>query len=139
MGFNSPIVPITRTFAAPRASGHSVEVNDDVTERPPGDPLLARPPSSGSDAVDIDALFRDHRVRLKRLAAAITFDRLLAEEVVQDAFLGLQRRSRDVADPVGYLQRSVVNLSISVLRRRRTAASCRKPTSQPCSNGPSGP
>ena len=112
-----------RTFAASCASGQSVEVNDDVTERPPGDPLLARPPGDGLAGVDTDALFRDHRVRLTRLAAAITFDRLQAEEVVQDAFLGLQRRGRDVADSVGYLQRSVVNLSISVLRRRRTAAS----------------
>ena len=105
-----------------------MEVNDDVTQRPPGDPLLTRPAGDAPAQIDVDSLFREHRVRLTRLAAAITFDRALAEEVVQDAFLGLQRRGSDVADPVGYLQRSVVNLSISVLRRRRTASSYLVPT-----------
>ena len=56
------------------------------------------------------------------LATAITLDASLAEEVVQDAFAGLHRRFQDVENPVGYLQRSVVNASIKVLRRRRTAA-----------------
>lgn len=92
-----------------------------------GDPLLARRavgPSCSEhiQGVDLDQLYREHRVRLTRLATAITLDSSLAEEVVQDAFAGLHRRFRDVENPVGYLQRSVVNASIKVLRRRRTAA-----------------
>jgi RNA polymerase sigma factor (sigma-70 family) len=71
--------------------------------------------------VDIEALYRDHRLRLAHLAAAITLDRALAEEVVQDAFEGLQHRLATVDNPVGYLQASVIHRSISVLRRRGVA------------------
>jgi DNA-directed RNA polymerase specialized sigma24 family protein len=70
----------------------------------------------------VDGLYRANRSRLVSLAAAITLDRTIAEEVVQDAFVGLQRRLGDIDDPVGYLQRSVVNQAISVIRRRRVAA-----------------
>ena len=56
------------------------------------------------------------------MAAAITLDVGVAEEVVQDAFVGLQRNAAGVTQPLGYLQRSVVNASIKVLRRRRLAA-----------------
>jgi RNA polymerase sigma-70 factor (sigma-E family) len=92
-----------------------------------GDPLLG-PRAVGPacrdeiQALDLDQLYREHRVRLTRLATAITLDASLAEEVVQDAFAGLHRRFHDVENPVGYLQRSVVNASIKVLRRRRNAA-----------------
>jgi RNA polymerase sigma factor (sigma-70 family) len=41
---------------------------------------------------------------------------------VQDAFLGLLRHQGQVDNPMGYLHRSVVLRSISVLRRRKTAA-----------------
>lgn len=71
--------------------------------------------------IDVERLFRAHSVRLVRLASAITFDRDIAEEVVQDAFAGLQRHRRRVENPEGYLQRSVVNLSVKVLRRRHLA------------------
>jgi len=103
-----------------------MEQNFSMVDLPAGDPLLG-PRSvepSGADriaAVDLDRLFREHRVRLTRLATAITRDSALAEEVVQDAFTGLHRRFGVVENPVGYLQRSVVNSSIKVLRRRRTA------------------
>lgn len=89
-----------------------------------GDPLL---PRSAAPAPDVEALYRAHRARLTNLAAAITLDRSLAEGVMHDAFVGLQRRGADVRDPVGYLQRSVVNLSISVLRRRRVASGAPMP------------
>lgn len=92
-----------------------------------GDPLIARRAvepmcSAETQGSDLDQLYREHRVRLTRLATAITLDSSLAEEVVQDAFAGLHARFRNVENPVGYLQRSVVNASIKVLRRRRTAA-----------------
>jgi RNA polymerase sigma factor (sigma-70 family) len=69
--------------------------------------------------VDLTDLFRTHRARLVRLAFAITLDAAIAEEMVQDAFLGLQRNIDRIDSPVAYLQRSVVNLSVSVIRRRR--------------------
>ena len=67
---------------------HDAAVSDGTI----GDPLLVH--DADVAAVDLDALFRLHRVRLTRLATAITLDRSLAEEVVQDAFAGLHRRRR---------------------------------------------
>lgn len=90
-----------------------------------GDPLLMRratPSAPAHDSVDVELLFMGQRRRLVNLAAAITLDRSIAEEVVQDAFTGLQHRASDVSDPVGYLHRSVVKQTISVIRRRRTVA-----------------
>ena len=85
-----------------------------------GDPPLPR--ARGDRAVvDVGALYRAHRVRLTRLATAITLDRSLAEEVVHDAFTGLHERAAVVSNPEAYLQRSVVNISIRVLRRRSVA------------------
>lgn len=68
--------------------------------------------------VDVAALYRAHAPRLVWLATAITFDRDRAQEVVQDAFAGLQQRAGSVVDAELYLHRSVVNLSLKVLRRR---------------------
>ncbi len=72
--------------------------------------------------VRLEEIYREHRDRLLGLAAAITLDPLAGEEIVQDAFVGLQRHTSTVDNPLGYLQRSVVNLSVSRLRRRRVAA-----------------
>jgi RNA polymerase sigma factor (sigma-70 family) len=72
--------------------------------------------------VDVEALYVEHRVRLLGLAAAITLDRAVAEEIVQDAFAGLQRHVDGIDNPVGYLQRSVVNISVNLVRRRQVAA-----------------
>jgi len=75
--------------------------------------------------------------RLVRLAFAITFDAAIAEEVVQDAFVGLHRKSGQVDNAVGYLQRSVVNLSVSVIRRRKVVD--RQPRPVPEQYGASAP
>ena len=72
--------------------------------------------------VDVEALYVAHRARLLGLAAAITLDRAVAEEIVQDAFAGLQRHVDGIDNPVGYLQRSVVNISVNLVRRRQVAA-----------------
>lgn len=84
------------------------------------DPLIAAAPGDAIDA--IDALYRSHRRRLVGLAGAVTFDRAVAEELVQESFAGLARRlaraDEPVRDPVAYLQRSVVNLGIQHVRRR---------------------
>lgn len=94
-----------------------------------GEPLLpalrhatATGDPGAADLALIDALYRAHRDELAALAAAITLDRELAMEVVHDVFVGLQRHVGNVANPAGYLHRSVVQRSISVLRRRRTSS-----------------
>lgn len=84
----------------------------------PGDPLSRTLESELSSPAEVDTLYRTCGQRLVRLAAAITFDRDRAEEIVHDAFAGLQGRVGSVADPETYLHRSVVNLSLKVLRRR---------------------
>jgi RNA polymerase sigma-70 factor (sigma-E family) len=74
------------------------------------------------DTVLVD-LYRAQRLPLLRLAVLLTDDRATAEDVVQDAFLGLHRRWRAV-DPsaaAGYLRTSVVN-GVRTLHRRRVVA-----------------
>ena len=69
-------------------------------------------------------LYRDHRMRMVRLAVLLVDDPSTAEDVVQEAFTGLHRHwagLRDEAAAVAYLRTAVVNGSRSVLRRRRTA------------------
>lgn len=101
-----------------------------------GEPMLGaaavdfeRPDRGAIDAADV--VFREHSRRLVQLAAAITLDRWLAEEVVQEAFAGLHAHVSEVDDPVGYLQRSVVNRSVSVLRRRKVANRHPAPVAHP--------
>jgi len=69
------------------------------------------------------ALYRVHRLPLLRLAVLLTDDRSVAEDVVQDAFVALQRRwsAVDPAAAAGYLRTSVVNGARSVHRRRLVA------------------
>jgi len=103
-----------------------MEHNLAMADRIIGDPILGHHSRVASaddeNSLDLDRIFREHRVRLTRLATAITLDRDRAEDVVQDAFSGLHRNADRVSNPGGYLQRSVVNLSIKVQRRRRTAS-----------------
>lgn len=72
--------------------------------------------------VRVDSIYVAQRRRLLGLAAAITLDPGVAEEIVQDAFVGLQRHAQRVDNPEGYLQRSVINLAINRVRRRKVAA-----------------
>jgi RNA polymerase sigma factor (sigma-70 family) len=81
-----------------------------------------QPDGLPAPSVNFGVLYQANRVQLTRLATAITLDRSLAEEIVHDAFVGLCRRSDTVTNAEGYLRRSVVNLSVKVLRRRRVAA-----------------
>lgn len=69
-------------------------------------------------------LFVDHHHALVRMAGLLVDDAGAAEEVVQEAYVKLagalpRLRSDDAA--VFYLRRTVMNLSKSRLRRRRTA------------------
>ena len=87
------------------------------------DPVIDAPPAVAGQ-IDIHALYRAHWRYLVRLAALLVDDLASAEDVVQDAFVALHRRSAALRDPdaaLAYLRASVVNLSRSVLRRRQVA------------------
>lgn len=69
-------------------------------------------------------LYREQAVAMTRLALMLTGDRATAEDVVQDAFLGLHRRWGRLDDPrkaASYLRTSVINGCRSVYRSRRIA------------------
>jgi RNA polymerase sigma-70 factor (sigma-E family) len=72
----------------------------------------------------IDDLYRGHALRLTRMAVLLVGDQPSAEDVVQEAFLGLFRglgRLNDPARAVAYLRMSVLNGCRSVLRSRKRA------------------
>jgi len=69
----------------------------------------------------VTTLYAEHALGLVRLAVVLTGDHGAAEDIVQDAFLGLYRRWDSLADtsaPLGYLRVSVVNGCRTALRRR---------------------
>jgi RNA polymerase sigma-70 factor (sigma-E family) len=77
---------------------------------------------TGASAAAIDDLYRTQAVGLVRFALLLVGDRQAAEDVVQEAFLGLHRnwsRLRDPATAPGYLRTAVVNGCRSLLRARR--------------------
>jgi RNA polymerase sigma-70 factor (sigma-E family) len=75
----------------------------------------------------VAALYAEHALGLVRLAVIMTGDQASAEDIVQDAFLGLYRRWERLTDtsfPLAYVRASVLNGCRSVLRgqsRRRRA------------------
>lgn len=90
----------------------------------PAEPPVESAPAAPAAPLTLADLYRDHRMRLVRLAILLVDDPATAEDVVQEAFAGLHRHwagLRDEAAAVGYLRTAVVNGSRSVLRRRRTA------------------
>lgn len=80
--------------------------------------------SAVSDANEtVASLFRDERLGLLRLATLLVFDRNLAEDIVQDAFIGLYRRWDRLVDQsraVSYLRSSVINGARTAHRRHAT-------------------
>lgn len=78
--------------------------------------------AGGGDAAgQVTALYRAHALGLVRLALVMLGDPAAAEDVVQDAFLGLYRRWDRLDDPaaaLGYLRASVLNGCRTALRRR---------------------
>jgi RNA polymerase sigma-70 factor (sigma-E family) len=95
-------------------------------------PLVSERRSAGAGAVtpedaaqqsgrEITALYKTHALSLTRLAYVMLGDRPAAEDVVQEAFLGLHKRwnqLRDTARAPGYLRSSVLNGCRMVLRSR---------------------
>jgi RNA polymerase sigma-70 factor (sigma-E family) len=69
----------------------------------------------------VTALYQAHALALARLALVMLGDHAAAEDVVQDAFLGLYRRwdsLHDTAAAAGYLRTSVLNGCRTAMRRR---------------------
>jgi len=91
-------------------------------------PYGDRPANAGPPPVlteQLTLLFRAHAGPLVRVAVLLTGDEGLAEEVVQDAFMGLHRRWQRQGppdSPPAYLRTSVVNGCRSALRRRKLAS-----------------
>jgi RNA polymerase sigma-70 factor (sigma-E family) len=74
----------------------------------------------------VSYLFRAHGPALLRLALLLVGDQPSAEDVVQEAFIGLHRaRLRDKDKALPYLRVAVVNGCRSVHRARRRAAAVR--------------
>jgi DNA-directed RNA polymerase specialized sigma24 family protein len=69
-------------------------------------------------AKTFEELYRSKRTDATRLARLLTHDAAIAEDVAQDAFLGLYRVFDEVANPVAYLRRSVVNGVYERVRKR---------------------
>jgi DNA-directed RNA polymerase specialized sigma24 family protein len=69
------------------------------------------PPGTSLDAGAITALFRDHHAGLVRLALLMVGDLPTAEDVVQDVYASLHRRSRSgrIEDPLPYVRAAVLN------------------------------
>jgi RNA polymerase sigma-70 factor (sigma-E family) len=82
----------------------------------------------------VDDLFRLHAIGLVRFALMLVGDQATAEDVVQEAFLGLYRawdRMRDQDAVLGYLRTAVVNGARSVHRSRSRARLLRVPHDPP--------
>ncbi|MCD0451934.1 SigE family RNA polymerase sigma factor [Actinocorallia sp. API 0066] len=74
------------------------------------------------DERTFSALYRDHALGLTRLAYLMLADREAAQDVVQEAFLGLYRRwpsLRDKDKALTYARSAVLNRCRSLLRARR--------------------
>jgi RNA polymerase sigma-70 factor (sigma-E family) len=94
------------------------------TDVTPRIPEAAAGPQHPSPADFVADLYRQHGVALVRLALLLVGDQASAEDVVQEAFLGLYRNWSSLNDYgrlAGYLRVAVVNGSRSVLRARRRA------------------
>jgi DNA-directed RNA polymerase specialized sigma24 family protein len=79
-------------------------------------------PDPAADAnANVTALYQAHAVGLIRLAIVMLGDRAAAEDVVQDAFLGLYRHWAGLADPgkaLAYVRSAVLNRCRNALRQR---------------------
>ena len=91
---------------------------------------------------DLDQLYREHYRSLVRLASILVDDVTTCEELVQDAFVAVLRRSGGWGDPErapAYLRSAVLNAARSHLRkqqvRRRWLRSVDAPATSPPADG----
>jgi RNA polymerase sigma-70 factor (sigma-E family) len=81
------------------------------------DAVMLRDPAAA-----VTVLYREHALRLTRLALVLTQDRQAAEDVVQEAFCGLHRRwgyLQDTERALAYVTTAVLNGCRSEFRRRK--------------------
>jgi len=79
-----------------------------------------RPPSEDATRA-VTALYEAHAVGMIRIALLMLGDRAAAEDVVQDAFLGMYRRWRGLSEPAkaeAYIRSAVLNGCRDALKRR---------------------
>jgi RNA polymerase sigma-70 factor (sigma-E family) len=91
------------------------------------DLTMAVPLAASDPLVMLEDLFRTHAKGLTGLARLLVDEPGAAEEVVQDAFVGLHRNWRKLRDPAAapaYLRSSVINGARS--RRRRKVVDLRR-------------
>jgi RNA polymerase sigma factor (sigma-70 family) len=79
-------------------------------------------PSAVSEAEDFGELYREHALWAARLGFLLTGDTALAEDLVQEAFVGLYRHADRVDNPRAYLRVTIANL-VRRHRRRETRRS----------------
>lgn len=87
-------------------------------------------PSTWDADTAVSMLYSTHWNHLVRLAALLTRDSSVAEEIVQDAFIRFHGRWERLADPgaaQAYLRASVVNGARSALRHRSVEERYRQP------------
>jgi len=92
-----------------------------MTSRPPLTRDVNADASVGDANAGVTALYQAHAVGLIRLAIVMLGDRGAAEDVVQDAFLGLYRhwdRLADHANALTYVRSAVLNRCRNALRKR---------------------
>jgi RNA polymerase sigma factor (sigma-70 family) len=84
---------------------------------------------------DFDRTYRELWPQVARVAHLMAGSHAVGEELAQEAFLGLLRRSEPVDNPAGYLRRSVVNAALTKRRRdlfeRRYVATLREQAAMP--------
>ncbi|HXL90872.1 MAG TPA: sigma-70 family RNA polymerase sigma factor [Streptosporangiaceae bacterium] len=83
--------------------------------------MTFRQPHAARASHPIEELYQAHALTLTRFALLLVGDKATAEDVVQDAFLGLYRNwdgLREQSGVFGYLRIAVLNGSRSVLRTR---------------------
>ena len=103
----------------------------DTPSRPPLTPLGGVSGAGGDATAGVTALYQAHAVGLIRLAVVMLGDRAAAEDVVQDAFLGLYRHWAGLDDPANalvYVRSAVLNRCRNALRQRGRA---RRPQAAP--------
>jgi RNA polymerase sigma-70 factor (sigma-E family) len=89
--------------------------------------------------IDVSALYGAHRLQLVRMTILLVDDLGSAEDVVQDAFVGLHRNQDRIRDPeaaLGYLRTAVVNGARSMLRRRQTVRKHSRPVRPEVADSP---
>jgi RNA polymerase sigma-70 factor (sigma-E family) len=120
---DEPLDRVTVQHSVEMTLGH-LRVLDAPPDIPSDTPPETQPGHPADAPLTLEDLYRQHRMRLVRLAILLVDEVATAEDVVQEAFTGLHRHwsgLRDEAAALGYLRTAVVNGSRSVLRRRKTA------------------